>query len=334
MDVGRRDLAGARPARRPALGASASSVSAATGARAGPRRAPRSARRRGRRSGAGGGRRSRRRRRRPRAAGWSRPSRRPRARRAAGAGASSALGQLLDDRDARAGRRAAGAAATQRRQATPLGGARRAAASAASAPAPARTRSPSSKSRASADDRPRPAALAPRSSQRGDQLRVAVEADHRVAAPGEVQGDPAGAAAEVEDRPVGRVGQLLPERQVGRVGAALDVVPDRARPSRSSPELLRQAAVGEQLAQLEQGGVGGQGEEPAGAPRRRRGRARRSISGSTSIASSRPAGVLEPQRHLRRPRAGADDPPHARRRAARSRRPRSRRRRGRRRSGR
>ena len=70
-------------------------------------------------------------------------------------------------------------------------------------------------------------ALGRASLERREQLRVDVEPDHLVAAPGEVQGDPAGAAAELEDRAAAALGQLLPERQVGVVGAALDVVPDR-----------------------------------------------------------------------------------------------------------
>ena len=53
-----------------------------------------------------------------------------------------------------------------------------------------------------------------------------------------------------------------------------------------SPELLGQAAGGEQLAQLEQGGVGGQGEEASRARRRRRASSEASIPASTSIRSS------------------------------------------------
>ena len=54
-----------------------------------------------------------------------------------------------------------------------------------------------------------------------------------------------------------------PRAQVGRVAAALDVVPDRRRSMRSFPERRRVAARGQHVAQLEQRGVGGQGVERA-----------------------------------------------------------------------
>ena len=81
---------------------------------------------------------------------------------------------------------------------------------------------------------------------------------------GQVQRDPAGAAAELEHRPRALGGSSRPERQVGPVAAALDVVPDHALVAPALiPSRPRQAAVGEQRAQLEQRGVGGEGEQAA-----------------------------------------------------------------------
>ena len=60
-----------------------------------------------------------------------------------------------------------------------------------------------------------------------EQLRLEIDADHLVAASGQMQGDATGSAAEIDHGASGRARQLLPERQIGRVGAALDVVPDR-----------------------------------------------------------------------------------------------------------
>ena len=217
--------------------------------------------------------------------------------------------------------------------------------------------SPRSNSRASAAVAVagRPAARRP-PVEGGDELGVEVEPVHPVPVPGQVEGDPAGAAAEVEDRLAGRVGELPPQGQVAVVAAALDVMPDhrfrrcsalarhhhdRSLAARfrvrsalvSSPELLRQAPGGEQLAQLEQGRVGGEGEEAIrgrgeGARRARRRSAARPRSGPaasrrTSAAAPSPA-----------PGCRSRSPADASRRAARSRRPRPRRRRGRRRSGR
>ena len=58
------------------------------------------------------------------------------------------------------------------------------------------------------------------------QLRVALERVDRVAGPRQAQCDPAGSGADVEDRAAGGGRELEPEREVGGVGAALDVVPD------------------------------------------------------------------------------------------------------------
>jgi hypothetical protein len=60
-----------------------------------------------------------------------------------------------------------------------------------------------------------------------EQLRVAIEPDNPVPAPGQMEGDPSRPAAELEDRAAAALGQLLPEGQIGPVGTALDVVPDR-----------------------------------------------------------------------------------------------------------
>ena len=146
-------------------------------------------------------------------------------------------------------------------------------------------------------------------------------------------GDAAGAAAELQDRAAAALGQLLPERQVGGVGCRTRRRARSPPRRRSSPELLRQAAVGEQLAQFEQRGVGGEGEEAAlGAGH-----------GGVERGARSPAPPRSPPPASRRTSAAAPSPAPAcrrrrrggrRRRAARSRRPRSRRRRGRRRSGR
>ena len=58
------------------------------------------------------------------------------------------------------------------------------------------------------------------------QLGLEVDGDDVVAPPREVERDAARAGADVEDRPARRGRQLAPERQVGGVAAALDVVPD------------------------------------------------------------------------------------------------------------
>ena len=62
--------------------------------------------------------------------------------------------------------------------------------------------------------------------QRGQQVRVDVERRDLVAGAGEVERHAPGAGADVEHRAAGLVRQLAPQRQVGGVGAALDVVPD------------------------------------------------------------------------------------------------------------
>ena len=228
------DLRGGRPARSPASTRLAPRARRRRGCGCGSRSAPRSARRPGRRSGAGAGSTisspmSTRR----RAAGSSRPSRRPRARPAAAAGLRRRCGHPLDDRERRPARRGAGGRRRSRRHAT------RSAPSASSCSELHRRqdqgelvlRARSRRASPTTASQRQPARA--RSRQRREQLRVEVEADTRVPAPGQVQGDPAGAAAEVEHRAAGRGRQLLPERQVGRVGAALDVVPDHRRAGRA-----------------------------------------------------------------------------------------------------
>ncbi len=58
------------------------------------------------------------------------------------------------------------------------------------------------------------------------QDRVALERVHGMSGSGEDEGHPPGPGPDVEDRARGGGGELEPEREVGRVGAALDVVPD------------------------------------------------------------------------------------------------------------
>ena len=62
------------------------------------------------------------------------------------------------------------------------------------------------------------------------QRLVAFEGDNPMTAPGQVERDTARAGADIEDRLTGmRCGQLAPQRQVGAIGAALEVVPDHGR---------------------------------------------------------------------------------------------------------
>ena len=79
--------------------------------------------------------------------------------------------------------------------------------------------------------------------QRRQQLGVDVERDDLVPGAREVQRHAPAARPDVEDRTAGGGGQLAPQRQVRRVAAALEVVPDhlgslQGRP-RSSPVLRR-----------------------------------------------------------------------------------------------
>ena len=226
MDVGRRRSRAGRPGRRPAAAASRSSWSAESVASSDLVRLLAQLAAGRDRLAQAPDRRSRRRRPPPRAAGSSRPSRRPRARRAAAGARRRASGIASTIASGDAGRRAAGAAATQRRQAIRSSAVgeqlhqlhRRQ----DQAELGARARS----SRASATHGSQrqlagPLVAAPRAAPGRGRAPI-----DRVPAPGQVQGDAAGAAAELEDRPAGAPRQLLPERQVGAVGAALDVVPD------------------------------------------------------------------------------------------------------------
>jgi hypothetical protein len=59
------------------------------------------------------------------------------------------------------------------------------------------------------------------------QRLIALEGDYAMAATGQVECHPSRAGADIEDRPTStRCGQLTPQRQIGGVGAALEVVPD------------------------------------------------------------------------------------------------------------
>ena len=82
--------------------------------------------------------------------------------------------------------------------------------------------------------------------ERGGERGGSVEAGDRVPRGGEVERHPPGPAAELEHRgPATRSASSLPEREVGRVAAALDVVPDHLgvrRDGAHSPELPGEAA--------------------------------------------------------------------------------------------
>ena len=72
----------------------------------------------------------------------------------------------------------------------------------------------------------RQARLRGTAAQLGYQGRRAVDSGHLEPPAGEMKCDPAGAAAELEHGP-GRLGaELAPERQVGGVASAFDLVPD------------------------------------------------------------------------------------------------------------
>ena len=110
--------------------------------------------------------------------------------------------------------------------------------------------------------------------------------------------------------PAARARELVPERQVGDVAAALDVVPDHVGVHRQYSCAC--AAAGEQVLQLEQRGVGGQRVQRPVAGRPARGRAPCARSSTTSSRSAGDAGVLEPQRQLGGARARAGHPAHVR----------------------
>ena len=210
--------------------------------------------------------------RRRRAAGWSRPSRRPRARR--GAAASALVGAPAGCSTIASATRPPGSQVARRRSSgTRPARRRRRAAATSCIGASARASRVGSQLEAAgvADAAARSGRPSARSRQRRDQLRVEIEADRLGPRRARCR------ATRPVPQPRSRTGpsacarQLLPERQVGAVGAVLDVVPDpplAAALTARTP--WRQAAVGEQLAQLEQRRVGGEGEEPARARRRRR----------------------------------------------------------------
>ena len=62
--------------------------------------------------------------------------------------------------------------------------------------------------------------------ERPEERRVDVERDDRRAASRQRKGDPAGAGADVEHRTAGLVGEVMPERKILAVVAALEVVPE------------------------------------------------------------------------------------------------------------
>ena len=108
----------------------------------------------------------------------------------------------------------------------------------------------------------------------------------------------------------GAVGLGAPARsqsgQVGRIAAALDVVPDRAvrgsLPSNSLPGRAWRAAC-----EARAGPCRWEGRRAGPSASATARSSERSIASSTSIASGGDARVLEPHRHLGGPRAGADD---------------------------
>ena len=139
----------------------------------------------------------------------------------------------------------------------------------------------------------------------------------RVARAREVERDAPGARADVEHGAARRRGQLAPQRQVGGVGAALDVVPDHGADVAHRQYSSACAAPGEQVAQLEQRGVGRQRVqravagrrarvEPALERRRRPRAARRSTPAYFSRSASSAARVPE---HVMPPHARREDLP-------------------------
>ena len=130
--------------------------------------------------------------------------------------------------------------------------------------------------------------------------------------PRKMQRNPAGPTTQVENRPNGLVRQLLPNRKVGPIASALNFMPDDRRISgaicmalhrQNSSVRPREEST---LCSFHQRGIGRQGEET---PRRvGQGAVQRPLDlRLDDDRVLRPAGVLEPQRHLRRPRAGAGD---------------------------
>ena len=106
---------------------------------------------------------------------------------------------------------------------------------------------------------------------------------------GEPQRDTPGARADVEHRPVRRGRELAPQRQVGGVGAALDVVPDHG-------------GVAAAHRQYSFAWPGGRAARAARAARCRWAARTRAARPSASAASSRPQALEDPQPLRRRPR--------------------------------
>ena len=72
------------------------------------------------------------------------------------------------------------------------------------------------------------------------QFRHGVDRNDPVAEGGEVEADPAGPGAEVQDRPPAAAGQRLPQRQVGDVVAAFGVMPGDGHRHRWRGDVHRQ----------------------------------------------------------------------------------------------
>ena len=138
--------------------------------------------------------------------------------------------------------------------------------------------------------------------QLGQQLGIAVQGGHLEPRSGQLERDATGAGADVEHGPATLGSQLRQTGEIGRVGPALEVVPDHAQPALTfgrsrphahgwpppeRPETVTCPRRRELLAQLEQGRIGGQDEQP---PLTRRGpphgRARSVRLGSTCSRSA------------------------------------------------
>ena len=118
--------------------------------------------------------------------------------------------------------------------------------------------------------RPRGPRSVAESSRRAGESGIPLHRDQLGPRFGEVKSHPAGAAPELEHRAGRRLGQLMPERGGRRCRtrirpAARSPRPraraHRCREASSFPVVPREPAVREQRPQLEQGRVGGEGEE-------------------------------------------------------------------------
>ena len=75
-----------------------------------------------------------------------------------------------------------------------------------------------------------------------EQDGVEIERRHRVAGSRELERHPTGTRADIEDRPFRALRELQPERQIGTIGTALELVPEdsrrRARGGRPSGRIV------------------------------------------------------------------------------------------------